>query len=95
MVISLPRPSQFSAELTGGINHQYMSRLWSCDTSLMDYLVRLYRVMLTDFFEIVNIGRYIDIEHLLYKHLDRGITTSADNIGVTGLLAPNGAVIKD
>lgn len=95
VVIGLPRSSQFSAELTGGVSQQYMSRLWSCDSALVEYIVRLYQDMLADFFRIVNAGRYIDIEHLLYKHLLPSLVVSSSSIGVSGLLAPNGVSVRD
>jgi hypothetical protein len=86
IVISSPRSSQFSPELTGGVMHQYMSRLWSCDVSILDYVVRIYQAMLSEFIQVVNFGRYIDIEHLLYKHINRDAVVFPTSILIRNLL---------
>jgi hypothetical protein len=95
MVIGLPRPSQFPAELTGGVSQQYMSRLWSCDSAALDYVVWLYHAMFAEFIQVINAGRYIDIEHLLYKFLAKDLILSPSRIGVSGILAPFGFTVRD
>jgi hypothetical protein len=94
-VVSSPRPSQFRAEVTRGVSYQRMSRLWSCDSRNLDYVLNIYQTMLADFVQTVNSGGYIDIEHLLYKHLAPDFVVSPASIGVTGMLAPNGVAVID
>lgn len=94
-VISSSRDSHFLPEVTGGVNKQYMSRLWSCDSVILDAIVNVYRSMLDHFLRQINSGLYIDIEHLLYKHLPTSMVLELPNIGVSGLLAPNGYAVRD
>lgn len=90
-----PKPSQFPAEITGNANLQYMSRLWSFDASLLSYITDSYTNMFNDMKSRVESGGYIDIEHLLYKHLDDKLITRFDVIGVSGNIAPNGHEISE
>jgi hypothetical protein len=94
-VISSPQPSQFPAQVTRGVAYQRMSRLWSCDSKNLDYVLKLYQTMLADFIQTVNSGGYIDIEHLLYKHLSPEVVVSPHSVGVGGMLAPNGITVAD
>lgn len=95
IVIRGPFTSQFPPHLTGNVTLQYMSRLWSFDTSLIDYVSILYKDMFMSFKERIENQGYIDIEHLLFKHLDHSILEIANRIGVKGNLAPNGKEVND
>lgn len=95
IVISNIRESQFSPELTGNAVHQYMSRLWSFDSCLLPYISDTYNTMLSDMKTRVESNGYIDIEHLLYKHLDQKMITNFNVLGVKGNIAPNGVEVSE
>lgn len=95
IVIRGPYTSQFTPQMTGGVRLQYMSRLWSFDATLIDYISEVYKHMLKNMIEIINNGGYIDIEHSLFKFLDPKIVVNPKIIGVVGNLAPNGATVTE
>lgn len=87
--------SQFPASVTGNVVLQYMSRLWSFDASLVNYIAAVYKTMFDHMNDRLNSGGYIDIEHLLYYHLDWKHTRIVNKIGIEGNIAPNGQRITD
>lgn len=95
IVIRGPYTSQFKPEMTGGVTLQYMSRLWSFDGEMIDYICEVYRHMLKNMIDTVNQGGYIDIEHSLFKFLDSKIIVNPEKIGLIGNLAPNGALVTE
>jgi len=95
IVIRGPYTSQFTPEMTGGVRLQYMSRLWSFDAALIDYMSEVYKCMLRNMIDTVNGGGYIDIEHSLFKFLDPKLVINPEKIGVIGNLAPNGATVTE
>lgn len=95
VVIRGPYTSQFTPEMTGGVRLQYMSRLWSFDASMIEYMIEIYTHMLKNMIETINGGGYIDIEHSLFKYLDPKIIINPEKIGVTGKLAPNGEAVTE
>lgn len=95
IVIRGPYTSQFDEKVTGGVKLQYMSRLWSFDSSLTPYISSTYEKMYKNFIDRLNAGGYIDIEHLLYAHLDVDKIQHISKIGVTGNIAPNGHLIDE
>jgi hypothetical protein len=94
IVISKARNSQFSFETTG-VELQYMSRLWSWPTAINKEITTSYENSLNYMFERMTRGGYADIEHCLYKFLDRNKIIEKDPIGVTGNISPNGTLVKD
>jgi hypothetical protein len=95
IVIIGPYKSQFHAYTTGNIQYQYMSRLWSFDTTMTTYIKSCYHTMVHDMMNRINDGGYIDIEHLLYKHLDSKVIAHPNKIGIEGMIAPNGMMIEE
>ncbi|NDG31799.1 hypothetical protein EB118_17225 [bacterium] len=95
VVIRGPYSSQFNKEITGDVIFQYMSRLWSFDVALIEYISDVYKIMLRNMIDTINRGGYIDIEHSLYKFLDPKIVINPKMIGVCGNLAPNGVMITE
>jgi hypothetical protein len=95
IVIHGPYQSQFTNEITGGCAFQYMSRLWSFDSILTPYISTCFDRMLVDIVDRINLGGYIDIEHLLFKHLDSNLIESVKIIGIEGNIAPNGFAISE
>lgn len=87
--------SQFPPQVTGNAALQYMSRMWSFDASLLEYVTNTYTNMFNDMKSRIESGGYIDIEHLLYKHLDDKLITKFDVMGVSGNIAPNGMEVSE
>lgn len=98
MIFSGIYNSQFDPAVTGNPpdrNYQYMSRLWSFDPTLIDVIRSAYEKMVTNMIERLNAGGYIDIEHLLFKHMPYEHTAIKTPVGLTGGIAPNGMVVND
>jgi len=95
IVIGKRRFSQFPAEITGNVNKQYMSRLYSVDASLAEYMTQTFSSMIQHFFDRLSNKGYLDTEHLLYHHLDSKKVVELPIIGVEGQLAPNGRKVED
>lgn len=90
-----PYTSQFNAQITGGVTLQYMSRLWSFDASLIDYIAEVYKEMFKHMQRRLQEGGYIDIEHMMYHHLRSDLVETISKIGIQGNIAPNGVGIKE
>lgn len=95
IIIRGPFVSQFPAGLTGGIQFQYMSRLWSFDSNLLDYIAQTYTNMFQQMQQRLNSGGYADIEHLLFANLDINKIRNIGKLGIEGNIAPNGALVSD
>lgn len=95
IVIRGPYTSQFPPQVTGGIELQYMSRLWSFDINQHDYIGEVYKRMYEHMKNRLEQGGYVDIEHLLYHHLDKNLVVNIEQIGVTGNIAPNGYGVNE
>ena len=95
VVIRGPFTSQFPTNTTGGVRLQYMSRLWSFDAFLLPYVRDTYLDMFNHMSERLNAKGYIDIEHLLFHHIDVGLVENIGVLGVQGNIAPNGVGVSD
>lgn len=95
IVIRGPYTSQFPPDITGNITKQYMSRLWSFDTSLIKYIAECYQMMYAHMITRVNNAGYIDIEHLLFNYLNPAYIRVPEKIGIEGCIAPSGAQVSD
>jgi len=95
IIIRGPYTSQFTSEITGGVTLQYMSRLWSFDAKLTPYISETYKKMFAHMVDRINSRGYIDIEHLLFAHLEQDKIQHIEKIGVEGNIAPNGRGISE
>lgn len=95
IIVRGPFTSQFRQETTGGVSLQYMSRLWSFDAFLLPYVRDLYTDMFNHMSERLSAKGYVDIEHLLFHHLDPILIENIGKLGVEGNIAPNGARVSD
>lgn len=95
IIIRGPYTSQFTSAQTGGVIFQYMSRLWSFDAALLPDIAQAYARMFKDMNMVLTSGGYIDIEHLLFTHLDPSRIQKIAKIGVEGNIAPNGTGISE
>jgi hypothetical protein len=66
---------------------QYMTRCWSFDSSLIFNILKTYSKMKNDILLASKTEKQEDIEHILYKHLDRRLVEYVNLMGVEGYLA--------
>jgi hypothetical protein len=95
IVIRGPYTSQFPPQVTGGLELQYMSRLWSFDISQHQHVAEVYKKMFDHMITRLEQGGYVDIEHLLYHYLDKSKVVNVDKVGVSGNIAPNGYGVEE
>lgn len=77
-----------------GTDHFFASRLWSFDTALLDEVILKFDAMFEDAMKITE-TTYIDVEHLLYKHIGTDNVVELKNTHLMGTIAPNGLCIYD
>ena len=95
IVILERKGSQFPAQVTGGKQYQYMSRLWSWPASDTQKVIDSYNEGFVAMAEHIHAGGYFDIEHMLYAYLPKELVTEIPRVGLRGLLGPTGAAIED
>jgi hypothetical protein len=95
IIIRGPFTSQFTSSQTGGVIFQYMSRLWSFDSEMLPNIAESYGRMFKDMNMVLTGGGYIDIEHLLFVHLDPSKIQKIAKIGIEGNIAPNGVEVSE
>ena len=94
IIIGPKNRSQFPMEITT-VPLQYMARLWSWPNSMTEDIIEVYLKSFNFFAERLAAGGYVDIEHVLYKFLPEDHVHEVQNLGVEGLIAPNGIAIKN
>lgn len=94
IVISNQRNSQFDYNLTL-ISNQFMSRLWSWPVNLMEEIISVYDNSLVYMGDRISSGGYADIEHCLYKFLDKNKIIQKTPLGIFGNIGPNGVPIQE
>lgn len=94
IVIGAKKKSQFPYSITQ-CEYQYMSRLWSWPIGLTSEIIAAYDNMLNYMYERLSVGGYADIEHCLYKFLDKSKIYEVPTLGLEGSIAPNGTPVKD
>jgi hypothetical protein len=94
IVFSKRRKSQFPYNMVMQ-TEQFMSRLWSWPASKTEEIITFYGDALNLFTTTIAVGQYIDIEHLLFKLLHKKEIHELDNIGIEGMIGPNGQAVKD
>lgn len=77
-----------------GIDSCYQSRLWSFPADKLADCTERYGNIVADCMEISQ-THYIDIEHLLFKHMGPEISAELDYLHLMGSIAPNGTLIYD
>lgn len=89
VVIGPDQGSQFPFAVTQ-IERQYMARLWSWPTTLTKEVIDVYTNSLNYMYQRLANNGYADIEHVLYKFLDRQKVIQKPVLGIRGNIAPNG-----
>jgi hypothetical protein len=74
---------------------QYMTRCWSFDSNLLEKIIETYGKMKKDIIVASRTEKQGDIEHLLYKHLDKRFVEHIDIMGVEGYWAPRKQWIQE
>lgn len=95
IVVVQRKQSQFPFGVTGGMQFQYMSRLWSWPSDKTDVVIDTYTTGFLAMAERLGDGGYFDIEHMLFKYLPTNLVTELAKVGIAGLLGPNGIQIED
>ena len=67
---------------------QYMTRCWSFDSNIVSNILKTYDKMKRDIILASQTEKQGDIEHLLYKHLDKRLVEHINIMGVEGYWAP-------
>ena len=74
---------------------QYMTRCWSFDSSLVLNILSTYAKMKIDILYASRTEKQADIEHLLYRHLNKRLVKNIEVMGIEGLWAPRGSWIDE
>lgn len=82
------------AKDTIGTEYGYSSRLWSFTPDLLEEVSIKMQQMVEDCLEISN-KHYVDIEHLLFKHIGPTNTLELEHTHLFGTIAPTGTSIYD
>lgn len=77
-----------------GTDHGFSSRLWSFDIGLLDATQERLQAAMEDMIEI-STEHYIDLEHLLYKHIGPAQAIELDTTHLFGTLGPNVSLVYD
>lgn len=78
-----------------GADHFFSSRFWSFDAKMLEDARDKYVAMIEDSHQIADSGGYVDIEHLLFKHIGTANTVELKHTHCMGTIAPNGMMIYD
>jgi hypothetical protein len=73
----------------------YSTRCWSFDSSLILNVIKTYGKMKKDIITMSQKEKQGDIEHLLYKHIDKRLVKNIDIMGVEGYWAPRKQWIEE
>jgi hypothetical protein len=65
-----------------------MTRCWSFDSNLLEKIIETYGKMKKDIIVASRTEKQGDIEHLLYKHLNKGLVKHIHTMGIEGYWAP-------
>ena len=82
------------AEQTIGVGYSYSSRLWSFPGNQLTDCRQRYEKIIDDYYRITQ-THYVDIEHLLFKHMGPAVSHEITHTHLMGTIAPNGTLIYD
>ena len=74
---------------------QYKTRCWSFDGTILSEIIKTYEKMKSEIIYLSTITKQGDIEHLLYKYLNKKFVEHIDLIGIEGYWAPLKIWIKE
>lgn len=73
----------------------YMTRCWSFDNNLLLTIIKTFDKMKKEIIHISRAEKQGDIEHLLYKNLNKNIVTHTNVMGIEGYWAPRKEWIEE
>jgi hypothetical protein len=74
---------------------QYMTRCWSFDTLLLNLIINTYEKMKTDILKLMRGKGQGDIEHLLFKYMNKNFVNNVRVMGISGFHSPFGKLIEE
>jgi len=74
---------------------QYMTRCWSFDSSLLLNIIETYDKMKIDILYASRTEKQADIEHLMYRHLNKKLVQNINVMGIEGYWAPMKLYIQE
>lgn len=97
IILCKKHKTQFENHPTIKVNvpWQHCSRLWSWPVQYHDTVVDFYKTAIKEFTDRIQVGKYIDIEHMLYLFLPPELIHEVDMIGVWGSLGQNGRFVSN
>jgi hypothetical protein len=89
VLILYPHKSQhlYNTKVSSSV-FQYVTRGWSFDSNLLGKIIETYSKMKKDIILASRTEKQGDIEHLLYKHLDKRLVEHIHIMGIEGYWAP-------
>lgn len=93
IILTGKREAPFSKKID--IPYQYTSRLWSWPIELHSEIKTFYTDAMVELRERIPSGRYVDIEHLLYKLLPSEHIQEVPEVGVEGMIAGTKEFVSD
>jgi hypothetical protein len=96
-VVTLPpfRSGHFYNSDVAASMFMYSTRCWSFDSSLVLKIIETYDKMKKDIIYASKTEKQADIEHLIYRHLNKKLVSYVDVMGVEGYWAPTGGLIQE
>ena len=85
-------PSWIDPAVTG-TDFQLQTRLWSLHPTLFDETLAIFSSIVENMFSTIRSGKYIDIEHSMAKFIPAEKLIELAFVGVSGNIAPNGALV--
>jgi len=96
VVLLTPRQSHHFYSFDVSLSRfSYMTRCWSFDSSLLLKIIETYDKMKEKIIHISRTEKQGDIEHLLYKHLNKKLVKHINVMDVEGHYAPNKKWIEE
>lgn len=77
------------------VDQLLQTRLWSFTPELLDETVTMFKLIIQNMFDVFNKKQYIDVEHSMYKFIDKSKLLMVESVGLKGHVAPNGMIIID
>ena len=71
------------------------TRLWSFTPKLIVPTIELYKTCWQYMEKTYLANKYLDIEHAMYKFIDKDLLVELDTVGLRGNIAPNGMEVVD
>lgn len=78
-----------------GVNTLLQTRFFAFGPELFEEFKSIYKSIMENMFNLVNQGKYIDLEHSMSKFIPKDKLVELDQVGVKGNIAPNGAGVED